>query len=172
MPRQPDSPNDPGTNIIAYLVPAMLILMALIVVGTVIVSRRQRRTATTWAADGEPAEAPPHAGAAESLARAAEVGLAEIGDLTREPREAIIACYAAMERELTHVPGAAPQDCDTPSEVLARAVDHHALRADSATQLVELFEEARFSPHVMNESHRDAAVDALRLVLADVRSMA
>jgi hypothetical protein len=172
VPRQPDSPNDPGTNIIAYLVPAMLILMALIVVGTVIVSRRQRRTATTWAADGEPAEAPPHVGAAESLARAAEVGLAEIGDLTREPREAIIACYAAMERELTHVPGAAPQDCDTPSEVLARAVDHHALRADSATQLVELFEEARFSPHVMNESHRDAAVDALRLVLADVRSMA
>jgi len=172
VPRQPDSPNDPGTNIIAYLVPAMLILMALIVVGTVIVSRRQRRTAITWAADGEPAEAPPHVGAAESLARAAEVGLAEIGDLTREPREAIIACYAAMERELTHVPGAAPQDCDTPSEVLARAVDHHALRADSATQLVELFEEARFSPHVMNESHRDAAVDALRLVLADVRSMA
>ena len=44
-----------------------------------------------------------------SLARAAEVGLAEIGDLSREPREAIIACYAAMERELTRVPGAAPQ---------------------------------------------------------------
>ena len=77
-----------------------------------------------------------------------------------------------MERELTHVPGAVPQDCDTPSEVLARAVDHHALHADSATQLVELFEEARFSPHVMNEGHRDVAVDALRLVLADLRSMA
>jgi hypothetical protein len=56
--------------------------------------------------------------------------------------------------------------------VLARAVDHHALRADSASQLVELFEEARFSPHVMNEGHRDVAVDALRLVLADLRSMA
>ena len=28
-----------------------------------------------------------------------------------------------MERELTHVPGAVPQDCDTPSEVLARAVE-------------------------------------------------
>ncbi len=70
-----------------------------------------------------------------------------------------------MERELTRVPGAVPQDCDTPSEVLARAVDHHALRADSATQLVELFEEARFSPHVMNEGHRDAAVRVLRLVL-------
>ena len=171
-PRQPDSADESGTNIVGYLVPPMLILMALIVVGTAIASRRQRRAATAWAADGELPEAPAHTGAAESLARAAEVGLAEIGDLSREPREAIIACYAAMERELTHVPGAVPQDCDTPSEVLARAVDHHALRADSATRLVELFGEARFSPHVMNESHRDAAVDALRLVLADLRSMA
>jgi hypothetical protein len=173
MPRQPNSPDEPGANIIGYLVPPMLILMALIVVGTAIASRRQRRAATSWAvaSDDEP-EAPSAPGAAESLARAAEVGLAEIGDLSREPREAIIACYAAMERELTHVPGAVPQDCDTPSEVLARAVDHHALRADSASQLVELFEEARFSPHVMNEGHRDVAVDALRLVLTDLRSMA
>jgi hypothetical protein len=168
----PESPDATDTNIVGYLVPPMLILMTLIVVATVIVSRRQRHGAAAWVGGGELSDAPAQTGAAESLARAAEVGLAEIGDLSREPREAIIACYAAMERELTHVPGAVPLDCDTPSEVLARAVDHHALRAESATQLVELFEEARFSPHVMNEGHRDIAVDALRLVLADMRSMA
>jgi hypothetical protein len=172
VPRRPNAPDEPGTNMIDYFVPPMLILMALIVVGTIITSRRQRRAAISWSAAGELQEAPAHAGAAESLARAAEVGLAEIGDLSREPREAIIACYAAMERELTHVPGAVPQDCDTPSEVLARAVDRNALHADSATQLVELFEEARFSPHVMTERHRDVAVDALRLVLAELGSMA
>ena len=37
-------------NIIGYLVPPMLILMALIVVGTAVASRRQRRAATSWAA--------------------------------------------------------------------------------------------------------------------------
>jgi hypothetical protein len=172
VPRQPDPPRQPGTNVIGYLVPPMLILMALVVVGTAIASRRQRRLAAAWTVEDKLPDAPAQAGAAESLARAAELGLAEIADLSREPREAIIACYAAMERELTHVPGVAPLDCDTPSEVLARAVDHHALRPESATQLVELFEEARFSPHVMNEGHRDSAVDALRLVLADLRSMA
>jgi hypothetical protein len=170
-PLQPDSREDPGPNVVSYLIPPMLILMMLVVFGTAIASRRQRN-ALTWTTDGQSPEAPAQPGAAESLARAAEVGLAEIGDLSREPREAIIACYAAMERELTHVPGAAPLDCDTPSEVLARAVNRHALHADSATRLVELFEEARFSPHVMNEGHRDAAVEALRLVLADLRSMA
>jgi hypothetical protein len=169
-PRQPDSGNEPGPNVVSYLIPPMLFLMVLVVVGTAIASRRQRHAAT-WALDGQVPETPAQPGAAESLARAAEVGLAEIGDLSREPREAIIACYAAMERELTNVPGAAPLDCDTPSEVLARAVGRHALNAESATRLVELFEEARFSPHVMNEGHRDAAVDALRLVLTDLRSM-
>ena len=77
-----------------------------------------------------------------------------------------------MENGLAHAPGAVPLASDTPSEVLARAVQHHALSADSATELVELFTEARFSPHVMNEAHREAAVQALRRVLTELRSLA
>jgi hypothetical protein len=167
----PDAPPDSGTNVVDYLVGPMLVLMALVIGGTAIASRRQRATAVP-SATGQGAEPAVAAAATDSLARAAEHGLAEIEDLSREPREAIIACYAAMERELTHVPGAAPQDFDTPTEVLARAVHLHALRADSATQLVDLFEEARFSPHVMNEGHRDIAVRVLRLVLTELRSVA
>jgi len=94
------------------------------------------------------------------------------------PRSAISArtagsdhrCYAAMENALASAPGAAPQDSDTPSEVLARAVEHHALQSGSATELVTLFAEARFSTHVMNEGHREAAERALRLVLDELRS--
>jgi Domain of unknown function (DUF4129) len=166
----PDPPAAPEaeSNVIDYLIPPMLVLMTLIVVGTAIASRRQRRVAPYYSTDEDVVGERATPAAADSLARAAEVGLAEIGDLSREPREAIIACYAAMERELTRVPGAVPQDFDTPSEVLARAVDHHALRADSATELVELFEEARFSPHVMTEAHRDAAVRVLERVLAEI----
>ena len=89
-------------------------------------------------------------------------------DPSREPREAIIACYAAMERELANVPGAVPQEFDTATEVLARAIEHHALHDDNAVQLVNLFAEARFSPHVMNEGHREVAVRVLRLVLDEL----
>ena len=49
--------------------------------------------------------------------------------------------------------------------------DAMAANPQISARLVELFEEARFSPHVMNEGHRDTAVDALRLVLADLRSV-
>jgi hypothetical protein len=162
----PDQADDTGSNVVGYLVPPMLILMGLVVLGTAVASRRQRRHEPELFGDEDrPAPSSP---TTNSLARAAEIGLAEIGDLSREPREAIIACYASMERELTRVPGAIPQDCDTPTEVLARAVERNALRADSATELVELFEEARFSKHVMTEAHRDAAVRVLHRVLAEL----
>jgi Domain of unknown function (DUF4129) len=170
-PPQQHPQNKPG-DMFGVLLAATLPMMLLIVAGSVILSRRQwRATASVPLAD-DPFEPPAPTPASESLVRAAEVGLAEIGDLNREPREAIIACYAAMERELANVPGAAPQDFDTPTEVLVRAVEQRVLHADNARQLVNLFEEARFSPHVMNEGHRETAVDVLRLVLTELRSAA
>jgi hypothetical protein len=169
-PEPPRSPRNTGGDVLGYLGASTAILLLLLVVGTVVAARKQQRvTEPLPIADDRPEPVP---AASETLVRAAEQGLAEIGDLSREPREAIIACYAAMERELAHVPEAIPQDFDTPTEVLARAVEHHALHADNAAQLVNLFEEARFSPHVMNEGHREVAVRVLRLVLAELRSIA
>ncbi|KAA8960858.1 DUF4129 domain-containing protein [Mycobacterium sp.] len=158
-------------DVLGYLMAGTVALLVLTVVGAV-AAVRQRRTAIPRIVVAEPVVAPEPAGAPESLARAAEIGLAEIGDLSREPREAIIACYAAMERELAHLPEAAPQDFDTPTEVLARAVEHRVLQADNAALLVRLFTEARFSSHVMTESHRDIAVGVLALILSELRSFA
>ena len=166
-PRQ-NPPNNSG-DVFGILLASTVPFLLIIVTGAVIMARRRRRAATSVAIVDDYVQstaAPPPP--AESLARAAELGLAEIADLSREPREAIIACYAAMERELAQVPDAAPQDFDTATEVLARAVEHHALHADNAVQLVNLFAEARFSPHVMNEGHREVAVRVLRLVLDEL----
>ena len=166
---------DPGTdwNLLGYFYAASAVFLFVLIAGTVVASRRQRRPMLRAEQPrGDDTDVPNNETGSESLARAAEVGLAEVGDLSREPRKAIIACYAAMERQLSLLPDAAPRDFDTASEVLARAVDHHALRPDSATQLVDLFDEARFSPHVMNEGHRDAAVAVLTQVLDELRSHA
>jgi Domain of unknown function (DUF4129) len=164
-PRRPDESGDMLGILLLTTLPMMLVVVA----GSVVMSRRRRRRAD---APGEFVDDHDEFAAAPtrspSLVRAAQRGLAEMTDLSREPREAIIACYAAMEAELAHVPGAVPQEFDTPTEVLARAIDRHALRADNAIRLVDLFAEARFSPHVMNEGHRDAAVGVLRLVLDEL----
>ena len=153
-----------------YLIATTVALLVLAVVGVVAAGRRRRIGAAPIVV-AEPPRLAPVPGTSESLVLAAEVGLAAIGDRSREPREAIIACYAAMERELAYVPRAVPQDFDTPTEVLARAVENHALRVDSASELVNLFEEARFSPHMMSEAHRMSALNALQLVLAELRSL-
>ena len=164
---------DHAFNVLGYFYGATVVFLVILVAATIIASRRQRRPLQLSQAAFDDTDLTPDAeGGSESLARAAEVGLAEVGDLSREPRKAIIACYAAMERQLALLPDAAPRDFDTASEVLARAVDHHALVPDSATQLVDLFDEARFSPHVMNERHRDAAIAVLTQVLGELRSHA
>lgn len=159
-------PSGDGGELLGYLGAATIVLFALLIIATLTGMRRASTTTPVLAAEDTWLVAP-EAGA--DLVRAAELGLAEIGDRSRDPREAIIACYAAMERELEKSPGATPQVSDTPSEVLARAVEHRALQAHSASELVELFEEARFSPHVMNEGHRADAVRALRVVQRELQ---
>ena len=167
---EPSAPEKPTGNgdLFGYLAAATVALLVLSTAATIYGRRRGATATADPVVAGAPMPAPP---AGPDLARAAELGLAEIGDRSRDPREAIIACYAAMERELEKSPGTIPQDSDTPSEVLARAVERQALRADSAAQLVDLFEEARFSPHVMNEGHRADAVAALRLVQRELQGV-
>ncbi|MGO9184268.1 DUF4129 domain-containing protein [Mycobacterium sp.] len=168
--RPPQHPRNDSGNMFEMLLASTIAMLLVLVGGSVVMSRRRLRAAAPGVAAGDYPESPASIPPSESLARAAELGLAEMADLSRDPREAIIACYAAMERELANVPGAAPQEFDTPTEVLARAVRQHALRADNAVQLVTLFAEARFSPHVMNEGHREVAVRVLRLVLDELRA--
>jgi Domain of unknown function (DUF4129) len=169
-PRDQQHRQNNGAAMFRIMLASAVPMLLIVVAGTITMSRRQWRAATAGPVAEDLVESPAPATRSDSLVRAAERGLAEMTDLSREPREAIIACYAAMERELANVPGAVPQDFDTPTEVLARAVEHHALHADTAVQLVNLFAEARFSPHVMNEGHRDTAVGVLRLVLGELRS--
>ncbi len=176
-PPPPSSPAPPSlaprqreSSAFGYLLAATVVMLLLWAVSSVMV-RSSRRAGEPQLAVADRQEPVVGESAPESLTRAAEFGLAAIGDRSRGPRESIIACYAAMERALADAPGAAPQDSDTPSEVLARAVEHHALPAGSATELVAVFAEARFSPHVMTERHRDIAAGALLRVLAELRSL-
>jgi hypothetical protein len=82
-----------------------------------------------------------------------------------DPRRAIIACYAAMERSLSGA-GAPPAAADTPAEVLDRAFG----RAPSAPAetLTGLFRVARYSDHVLAEEHRTSALRALDALQADL----
>lgn len=179
VPDLPESPPDsaPGTpagrpakrgdtsRLLMATTAALIVMMVIATVATAL--RRPRLDSVP--VSGSAAVA---AEGAEPLAVAAERGLVEVVNPNLEPREAIIASYAAMERALADAPDAAPRASDTPSEVLARAVGNRTLSPGSATELVGLFTEARFSRHVMTEQHRGAAERALRSVLGELRAVA
>ncbi len=96
----------------------------------------------------------------------------EAGDIAlrdvEDPREAIIACYAAMEGVLAHV-GIRRLVAETPSELLARTAVRH-VAPEAAARLTELFLEARYSRHRLTSAARSEAQQALSRLRAAARA--
>ena len=84
-----------------------------------------------------------------------------------DPRQAIIASYAAVEACLDGA-GAAPAAADTPAEVVARAAEAGLVRSSAAGTLTGLFRRARYSRHRLGESDRAAALGALARLRAEL----
>jgi hypothetical protein len=142
-----------GWPVIAGMVIAVAVVVALTVW-----SRRRRF------ADRMRGPAPRLAGLLESLA-AGHAALTSSAD----PRTAIIACYAAMERGFAAA-GSAPADADTPAEVLARAADAGIIRSSSPEVLTALFRRARYSAEPITSADSAAAAAALAQMRADLEA--
>jgi hypothetical protein len=133
------------------------LVVAVAVVVTLVLLTRRRRLA-----------APPRnrvnrlAGLAEGLA----AGSAALTANT-DPREAIVACYAAMEHGFAAA-GSAPAAADTPAEVLARATEAGIVRPEPAEVLTALFRRARYSTEPMTAADARAAAGALTQLRADL----
>jgi Domain of unknown function (DUF4129) len=101
--------------------------------------------------------------ALESAARAGATAL----EASSDPRTAIIACYDAMEQALAEQ-GSPRNAWDTPTELLHRAAATGTVRSPAAARLTELFEEARFSGHALDQQDRRAAFIALGHIRAEI----
>jgi len=150
-------PQAPGSAwpVIAGMVIAIAVLLALTVL-----SRRRRPADALRDRDRR------LAGLRESLAAGRDA-------LTRggEPREAIIACYVAMERGFAAA-GSAPAAADTPAEVLTRATRAGIVRSGPAEALTGLFRRARYSSQPMTGADSDAAAAALDQMRGDLTQSA
>ena len=139
------------------LIAGMLIALALLVALTAW-SRHARR---------HPAR-PPGDQARLALGESLAAGRAALaGPCPRDPRAAIIACYAAMERGFAAA-GSAPAAADTPAEVLARATGAGLVRSGSAVRMAGLFRRARYSSEPMTSADSAAAAAALDQMQADL----
>jgi Domain of unknown function (DUF4129) len=137
--------------------PLALGLVGLLLVGGVLVYIRERRPPSPLRAEGLEAE----------LARAVET---TIDDLRRErdPRRAVIAAYANMERVLA-VHGLARRPAEAPLEYLSRVLRTLHVRESAVQSLTRLFEYAKFSEHDIDAPMKDEAIAALMAVRADLQ---
>jgi hypothetical protein len=81
----------------------------------------------------------------------------------RDPRRAVVAAYARMERALA-AHGLPRQRSEAPAEYLERTLEELSASASSASRLTRLFEWARFSDHPVEPGMKTEAIQALEAV--------
>ena len=160
VPNTPTRPGEPtrGPQFMWPLAGGVAALIAAAVVTAVLVARRRRE-------DGEG----PSTEEIEALGAALDEALEDLRT-EPDPRRAVVAAYARMERALT-VFGLPRHPSEAPYEYLRRI--GRELEAERAvSSLTELFELAKFSSHPVDEPMRGRAVDALSAVRDEVRKAA
>jgi len=79
------------------------------------------------------------------------------------PRNAIVACWDRFEEQAERV-HAARKDWETSSEFTLRLLERVSADPGAVSRLEALYHEARFSTHEIDESRRQAAVEALQAI--------
>jgi len=85
----------------------------------------------------------------------------------RDPRKAVIRAYARMEKTFAAY-GVPREEHETPLEYVARVLDSLRVSSFAVRRLVQLFERAKFSPHTIESSMKDDAIEALAGLRAEL----
>jgi Domain of unknown function (DUF4129) len=144
-----------GSVDVTLVLYALLIAAIVIAAAITVVLIRRRAPAASWAGVGELEDEEPEA----ALRRAVASGQAALADID-DARQAIIACYVAMEASLARA-GTVRGAAETPDELLGRAAAAGLAGGSAAATLTALFYEARFSTHPLPAGARAEARDAL-----------
>jgi hypothetical protein len=96
-----------------------------------------------------------------------------LDDLRAEPdaRVAVIAAYARLERSLAAA-GLPRRHQETSWEYVPRVLEHLEVDGDAVRRLTDLFTQAKFSHHAIDEVMKLAAITALERVRDDLRASA
>jgi hypothetical protein len=136
----------------------LLVIGALVVIGVaiaIVVSRRRRPLSQD-----------------EIIARELAVALDDSLDALRaepDPRKAVIAAYARLERVLA-AHRLERLESETPNEYLTRILEDLDVAPRSVRRLTDLFTEAKFSRHTVDAAMKEEAIEALTTVRDELRA--
>lgn len=155
-PRDPDAPDSDRRRALMLVAAALGAVVAGVFVWRAL---RSRRTTDDDSAAGTDRR--------REAAHGAVVGTIDTMLSDPDPRTAIIGAYARLLEGLA-ASGTPRRHYEGPMEHLQRALEVLRVRPEPSRRLIELFGTARFSSHRLGPAHREAALDALRAVAADL----
>jgi hypothetical protein len=166
----PLSPNAHQTiSLSSTLIVALFLLAGLVIVVAIVIAVRR----TPPAAPQAPVRklAPPKPEEVKRLFYSLVKD--SLDDLRAEPdpRRAVIAAYARMERGLGTL-GTERIPSETPFEYLRRVLERVSVSDDAARTLTDLFQRAKFSPAPVDEAMKAEAVAALEAIQEEARAWA
>jgi hypothetical protein len=140
------------------LLPLVLIVLAL-GVGVVVILRAVSKEGTRFRS--RPLRRPQERRSLEEeVVAAVEAGLLEIDESQGDPRKAVIACWVRLERAAADV-GSPRMRGETSTDLVLRLLGDHQLSGPVLTQFAEVYRQARYASHEVDENMRLQARQAL-----------
>jgi hypothetical protein len=163
FPGETPEPTTPATEpepiyepSISWIPIAVVVGLVLAAIAAYLVAERRSRTGRG-----------PDEGLAEQLAAVLDETLDDLR-AEADPRRAIIAAYARLERVLA-ANGVRRRTSDTPAEYLRRVLHDLELEPVAVERLTALFTRAKFSQHDVDTTMKEDAIEALERVRDELR---
>ncbi|GIF75493.1 hypothetical protein Asi02nite_50110 [Asanoa siamensis] len=153
-----------------WLAPAAMVLCAAVALAVVVVViwilvrdglRRLRRRPVRYA--DEPAAVPD----AAQVVAAVDAGLTDLSDTDGDPRRAVIACWLRLEQAAAAA-GTPRQVGDSPTDLVARLLHAHQVSADVLAAFADVYREARYATHAVDDRMRAQARSALQRIRTEL----
>jgi hypothetical protein len=165
---QPPTPAQGLPDWVGTVAVALLVLVGLVVLGIVVTAlfrdqaRRRARRAGKLKKRGN--ELPR---TADELVAALDAGLEELSDADRDPRRAVIACWVRLEQAAAAA-GTARHPGDTPTDLVGRLLAEQQVDSRVLAALLDVYRQARYATHTVDDEMRRQARDALQRLRADL----
>lgn len=105
---------------------------------------------------------------ADEVVAALDAGLVDLSDSDTDPRRAVIACWVRLE-QTAEAAGTPRQIGDTPTDLVTRLLSGgRPVSADVLAAFADVYREARYATHTVDERMRRQARDALRRLRAEL----
>jgi hypothetical protein len=155
-------PESAGT--VALIVLGALIAVLLVVVGWSVARDLMRRRGARTVRRRAPV---PAVRTAEDLVAALDAGLLDLDDADLDPRRAVIACWVRLEQAAADA-GTSRHPGDTPTDLVARLLAEQRVDASVLAAFAEVYREARYATHTVDDRMRAGAREALQRLRADL----